>query len=139
MSPQARTGTGGRLVILRSTLSLQSLNPDLAVSVAASLTAIAITTIALVIIDSLLVVDHLVIGYLLPAALISVYFGSTCGFLASFASGFAAAYFLFPPKFSLYIADPVHIAELGFFMLLALTASKAAAVVAHDVRAKNPI
>jgi K+-sensing histidine kinase KdpD len=80
-----------------------------------------------------------VVAYLLPAAIIAVYFGSTLAFLASLASGLLAAFFLFPPKFSLYIASPVHIAELGFFMLLALIASKAVAVVAHDIRKKKPI
>jgi K+-sensing histidine kinase KdpD len=109
------------------------------VSIIASAAAIAITTLALVVIDSLLVVDHLVVAYLLPAAIIAVYYGSTLAFLASLASGLLAAYFLFPPKFSLYIADPVHIAELGFFMLLALIASKAVAVVAHDMSRKKPI
>ena len=74
-----------------------------------------------------------------PAAIIAVYYGSTLAFLASLASGPLAAYFLFPPKFSLYIANPVHIAELGFFMLLALIASKAGAVVAHDVGRKKSI
>jgi K+-sensing histidine kinase KdpD len=125
--------------MLPSTTPFERLNPDLVVAIAASAAAIAITTIALIVVDSLLVVDHLVIGYLLPAAVIAVYFGSTYAFLASLASGFAAAYFLFPPKFSLYIANPVHIAELGFFMLLALTASKAAAVVARDIGRKKPI
>jgi K+-sensing histidine kinase KdpD len=125
-------------MILRWSASFQSLSSNLFVSIAASVAAVAITTIALIIIDSLLVVDHLVIAYLLPAALIAVYYGCTFAFLASFASGLSAAYFLFPPKFSLYIADSTHVAELGFFMLLALTASKAVAVVAHDIRIKKP-
>ena len=118
---------------LRSTVSFPARGGAFVVSIIASAAAIAITTLALVVIDSLLVVDHLVVAYLLPAAIIAVYYGSTLAFLASLASGLLAAYFLFPPKFSLYIAEPVHIAELGFFMLLALIASKAVAVVAHDM------
>jgi K+-sensing histidine kinase KdpD len=124
---------------LRSTVSLQARGGAFVVSIMASAAAVAITTLALVIIDSFLVVDHLVVAYLLPAAIIAVFYGSTLAFLASLASGLLAAYFLFPPKFSLYIAEPVHIAELGFFMLLALIASKAVAVVAHDVGRKKPI
>jgi K+-sensing histidine kinase KdpD len=123
---------------LRSTVSVPA-RGTFVVSIIASATAIAITTLALVVIDSLLVVDHLVVAYLLPAAIIAVYYGSTLAFLASLASGPLAAYFLFPPKFSLYIANPVHIAELGFFMLLALIASKAVAVVAHDIGKKKSI
>jgi hypothetical protein len=43
--------------------------------------------------------------------------------------------FFFPPKFSFYIADPLNQAELGFFLLLAVIASKAVAVVTEDGRA----
>ena len=124
---------------LRSTVSFRPRDRLPAVPIIASAAAVGITTLALVVIDQLLVVDHLVVAYLLPAAIIAVYFGSTLAFLASLASGLLAAFFLFPPKFSLYIASPVHIAELGFFMLLALIASKAVAVVAHDIRKKKPI
>jgi len=130
-------GLGG-LMSLRSTVSSRSPGSDLAVSAIASVAAVTVTTIALLIVDSLAAVDHLVIAYLLPATLIAVYYGSTFAFLTSFASGLSAAYFLFPPKFSLYIAHPMHVAELGFFMLLALTASKAVAAVTHDVRLKRP-
>jgi len=122
---------------LRSTVSSR-LGRDLAISVAASVAAVAVTTIALLIVDALATVDHLVIAYLLPATLIAVYFGSTFAFLTSFASGLSAAYFLFPPKFSLYIADTLQFAGLGFFMLLALTASKAVAAITHDVGFKRP-
>ena len=124
---------------LRSTVSFRPRSRMPAVPIIASAAAVGITTLALVVIDQLLVVDHLVVAYLLPAAIIAVYFGSTLAFLASLASGLLAAFFLFPPKFSLYIASPVHIAELGFFMLLAVIASKAVAVVAHDIRKKKPI
>jgi len=37
--------------------------------------------------------------------------------------------FIYPPKFSLYIADPRRVAELGFILLLAVTASKAVGVL----------
>jgi len=124
---------------LRSTVSFRPRGRAPAVRIIASAAAVGITTLALVVIDRFLVVDHLVVAYLLPAAIIAVYFGSTLAFLASLASGLLAAFFLFPPKLSLYIANPVHIAELGFFMLLALIASKAVAVVAYDIRKKKPI
>jgi hypothetical protein len=67
-----------------------------------------------------------------------LWYGSGFAFLTSFASGLAAAYFLFPPKFSIYIADPRHVAELGFFIMLALLASKAVAVLTSDARVKKP-
>src|SRR5262249_61062653 len=40
----------------------------------------------------------------------------------------------FPPKFSFFISDPLNVAELGFFLLLAVIASKAVAVVTKDDR-----
>src|SRR6266516_757801 len=69
--------------------------------------------------------EDLALAYLLPTIFIAVFFGSTLAVASSFASGLAAAYFIYPPKFSLYIADPRHVAELGFILLLAVTASKA--------------
>ena len=42
--------------------------------------------------------------------------------------------FCFPPKFSFFISDPLNVAELGFFLLLTVIASKAIAVVTKDDR-----
>ena len=72
------------------------------------------------------------LGYSLPTILMAIYFGSTLAVLTSFGSGLAAAYFLLPPKFSFYIDDPVHIAELGFTIMLAVIASKVVAALAAD-------
>jgi K+-sensing histidine kinase KdpD len=102
--------------------------------VLAALSAVALMTAVLFLIESYLDAQHLVIAYLFPTTLIAIRYGSSIAFLTSFASGVAGAYFLFPPKFSLYIADPLHIAELGFFMLLALIASKVVSLLAQDIR-----
>jgi K+-sensing histidine kinase KdpD len=96
--------------------------------------AVLLTTFALLAIDSYLGPDHLVIGYLLPTVVIAMHYGSTLAVVTSFAGGLAAAYFLFPPKLSFYIGDPLNLAELGFFLLLAVIASKAVAVVTDDIR-----
>src|SRR5262245_20953077 len=48
---------------------------------------------------------------------------------SSFASGLAAAYVIYPPQLSIWIHDPSHVAELGFIVLLAITASKAVGVI----------
>jgi len=100
--------------------------------VVVSLIAVLLTTLALVAIQSYLATDHLVLVYLLPTILIAIYFGSIIAVLNSFACGLAAAYFLLPPQFSFYIADPRHVAELGFTVLLAVIASKVIAALAHD-------
>jgi K+-sensing histidine kinase KdpD len=88
-------------------------------------------------IDSHLPAEHLILGYLFPTILIAIYYGSSVAVFTSFASGIAAAYFLFPPKFSFYIADITNVAELGFFLLLASIASKAVSVLAEDGHARN--
>jgi K+-sensing histidine kinase KdpD len=94
--------------------------------------AVAVTSVVLYAINSYLAAQHLVLGYLLPTILIAVYYGSTFAVFTSFASGLAAAYVLFPPTFSFYIADSMHVAELGFFLLLASIASKAVSVLTVD-------
>jgi K+-sensing histidine kinase KdpD len=90
------------------------------------------TTLALSTIDSFVPTEHLMLGYLLPVIFVAIYFGSTLAVLTSFASGLAAAYFLLPPKFSFYVDAPVHIGELGFTLVLAVTASKVIGVLAAD-------
>src|SRR5262245_59576703 len=99
-----------------------------------SFAAVLLTTLGLVAIHSYLATEHLVLVYLLPTILVAVYFGSIIAVLTAFASGLAAAYFLLPPQFSFYVADPRHIAELGFTMLLDVIASKVVAALAHDAR-----
>jgi K+-sensing histidine kinase KdpD len=96
--------------------------------------AVLVTTLLLSTIDSFVPTEHLMLGYLLPTILVAIYFGSTLAVLTSVASGLAAAYFLLPPKFSFYIDDPVHIAELGFTILLAVIASRVVGVLAYDLR-----
>ena len=102
--------------------------------VAICIAAVLVTSVVLYTINSYLAAQHLVLGYLLPTILIAVYYGSTFAVVTSFASALAAAYLLFPPTFSFYIADPMHVAELGFFLLLASIASKAMSVLTDDAR-----
>src|SRR5262245_34213462 len=96
------------------------------------LALVLVTTLLLSTIGSYVPTEHLMLGYLLPTILVAIYFGSTSAVLTSFASGLAAAYFLLPPKFSFYVDDPVHIAELGFTIVLAVIASKVVGVLAYD-------
>jgi K+-sensing histidine kinase KdpD len=98
-----------------------------------SLGAVALTTAILIAVDNGAELEHLEIAYLFPTALIAVLYGSNFAFLTSCASAITAAYFLLPPKFSLYVANPLHIAELGFFMVVALIAGKIVALLTHDI------
>jgi len=115
----------------------ESLILELATPVLVAFAAVLLTTFVLLAIDTYLAPDHLVLGYLLPTVVIAMHYGSTFAVVTSFASGLAAAYFLFPPKLSFYINDPLHVAELGFFLLLAVIASKAVAVLTDDIRVRN--
>jgi hypothetical protein len=108
-----------------------------AASVLVACTAVMLTTFVLLAIDSYLAAEHLVLGYLLPTVVTAMHYGSTLAVITSFISGLAAAYFLFAPKFSFYIADPLNVAELAFFLLLAITAGKAVAGLTDDIRARN--
>jgi hypothetical protein len=106
----------------------------LVTSVLVAIAAILVTTLGLLAIDTYLDADHLVLGYLLPTVVIAMHYGSTLAVLTSFASSIAAAYFLFPPKFSFYVSAPEHVAELGLFFVLAVIASKAVAALSDDAR-----
>lgn len=122
----------GRLALYRDQYGI--------VPVAVSLAAILWATMVLTAVQSNLTADDpegLALAYLLPTIFIALFFGSSLAVASSFASGLAAAYFIYPPKFSLFIADPRHIAELGFILLLAVTASKAVGVLTDDKRPES--
>jgi K+-sensing histidine kinase KdpD len=105
----------------------------LIIPVTVSFAGILLTTLLLFVVDfSYLATEHLLLVYLLPTIFVAIYFGNTIAVLTSFASGLAAAYFLLPPQFSFYVADRLHVAELGFTILLAVIASKAVGVLGRD-------
>jgi K+-sensing histidine kinase KdpD len=103
----------------------QSRTLEALASVLVAFSAILLTSVVLLAVASFLDAKPLIFVYLLPTVVIAMHYGSTLAVLTSFASGLAAAYFFFPPKFSFYVADPLNVAELGFFLLLAAIASKA--------------
>jgi K+-sensing histidine kinase KdpD len=76
--------------------------------------------------------EDLALAYLLPTIFVAAFFGSTIAVMTSLASGLAAAYFIYPPQFNVLIADSQHIAELGFFVVLGITASKAVGVITDN-------
>jgi hypothetical protein len=73
--------------------------------------------------------EDLALAFLLPTIFIAVFFGSTLAVASYFVCGLAAAYIIYPPQTSIWIDDPTHVAELGFILLLAITASKAVGVI----------
>ena len=95
-----------------------------AAPIAVPLVLLAITTAVLFVLDIYLDPEHMIFGYLVPTTLIAIGYGSTAAMLTTIGGVICAAYFLYPPTFSLYIADPLHVTELVFFTLLALAASQ---------------
>jgi len=73
--------------------------------------------------------EDLALVYLFPTIFVAMYFGSSVAVMSSFAAALAAAYFIYPPYDSIFIEDSRHAAELGFFLLLAITGCKIIAVL----------
>lgn len=93
------------------------------------LVLLAITTGVLYVLDILLDPEHLIFAYLVPTTLIAIGYGSRAAMLTSIGGVILAAYFLYEPTFSFYLKEPLHMAELAFFTLLALAASEVVAKI----------
>ena len=87
---------------------------------------VTVTVITLIMIASgdYFVRDHLIFFYLFPITGIAMYFSSTPALVTSLGSAIAAAY-IFPPAYSFRMSEPLQVAELFIFCMLALIASKA--------------
>jgi two-component system, OmpR family, sensor histidine kinase KdpD len=105
------------------------------VLVAAAL--VALTTGILLSVYLALQPQHLIFGYLIPITFVAVRYGSGPAIITAVASDLCAAYFLYPPDFSIYIADPLQMAELSFFSLLVLATSQFIGGFADDERVRK--
>src|SRR5262245_40453324 len=61
--------------------------------------------------------EDLALAYILPTIFITILFGSNIGVSSALLSGLAAAYFVYPPQFSMAIDNPENLVELGFCWL----------------------
>jgi two-component system sensor histidine kinase KdpD len=100
--------------------------------VTVSLVFVGMTTAALWAAEAHLQQDHLIFIYLVPTALIAIRYGSISAMGVTIASSLAASYFLYAPRFSFEIANPLDMMELVLFCLLALLASQVVSGFAHD-------
>jgi K+-sensing histidine kinase KdpD len=98
---------------------------------------VALTTGVLLAIYLASQAEHLIFGYLIPITFVAVRYGSAPAILTVIASDVCAAYFLYPPDFSIYIADPLQVAELSFFSLLVLATSQFIGGFADDDRLRK--
>jgi len=76
--------------------------------------------------------EDLALAYILPTIFITILFGSNIGVSSALLSGLAAAYFVYPPQFSMAIDNPENLVELGFLLALSVTASKSVAVLTDE-------
>lgn len=97
-----------------------------------SLALLALTTAGLWMIDASPQNDHLIFIYFVPTALIAIRYGSVSAMCVTIASTFAAAYFLYAPRFSFKVDSPLDLLELVLFCLLALFASQVVSGFAND-------
>ena len=95
---------------------------------AVALLLVLLVTAFLLVFGNALGATHLVFAYLAPTVLVAIICEPTIAILAPLASSLSAAFFLYAPKFSLYVADPKQIAELVAFTVFALIASRAASI-----------
>ena len=71
--------------------------------------------------------QHLVFFYLLPIALVATLYGSLLAMLYGIAATLCAAFFLYDPLYSFYVASPLDVGELVCFVGMALIGAKCAA------------
>ena len=95
---------------------------------------VALTTAILLAVYLAFQSEHLIFGYLIPTTFVAMRYGSVPAILTAVASDLGAAYFLYPPDFSIYISDPLQVAELSFFSLLVLAISQFVGGFADDER-----
>jgi K+-sensing histidine kinase KdpD len=77
--------------------------------------------------------QHLVFFYLLPTALMAVLYGTRMAVFCALAATVCAAFFLYDPVYSIYVAKPVEMGELLCFAGLALIGSKCTADLLRPV------
>ena len=87
------------------------------------LALVALTTAFLMFLDIFLDTERLVFGYLVPTTFAAIAYGSMVGTFTAIVSALCAAYFIYPPTFTLWIENPLHVVELIVFAVLAFAAS----------------
>jgi K+-sensing histidine kinase KdpD len=100
----------------------------------ASILAVALATAVIRLVDARFQPQHLVFAYLVPTTFIAFRYGSVPAKFTAMAGAVCAGFFLYPPKLSLYIAKPLHVAELMFFVVLAVATTQFIAVLADEKR-----
>jgi K+-sensing histidine kinase KdpD len=104
---------------------------------AVALAAVAAVTALLWQLKLALSPQHLVFYYLLPTAAVAIMFGSLPALVCAAAGALCAAFLLYDPVFSFYIAGRLEVGEFVCFSVLAALSSKCAAEILRPA-ADNP-
>jgi K+-sensing histidine kinase KdpD len=99
--------------------------------VGAAAILIGIVTLAVRFVEAEFASPHLVLGYLIPTCLIALRYGSRPAMLTAIAGTICAAFFLYSPVFSFYVAKPLDLAELGLVFVLAIATSQFIAAISE--------
>jgi carboxylesterase len=110
---------------------------ELIAPVIVSFGMVLLATLALLAAAPFLGAQYLIFGYLIPTTIVAILYGNTFALLVSFVCGLSAAYFLFPPRFNLYVDDPLNVSALIIFILFAFAASKVASHLTYGARTKT--
>jgi K+-sensing histidine kinase KdpD len=100
--------------------------------ITASTVLLVLTSVFVWMVDAPLQHEHLIFIYLVPTALIAIRYGSSSAMCVAIASAFVAAFFLYVPRFSFMMANPLDLLELVLFSMLALLASQVVSGFAND-------
>jgi two-component system sensor histidine kinase KdpD len=95
---------------------------------------VALTTLLLTAIYDAWQPEHLIFAYFVPTAIIALRYGSGPAIMTAVAGDLCAAYFIYPPAYSFYVSDPLQVAELSFYSILALTTCQFVGGLADDER-----
>jgi K+-sensing histidine kinase KdpD len=96
--------------------------------VAVTIAAVSLATAVLWLARQMLGAEqHLIFFYLLPMAVVAIIYGGRSAMICVAAASLCAAFFLYDPIYSFYVADPLDIGELICFTGFALIGAKCTA------------
>jgi two-component system sensor histidine kinase KdpD len=106
-------------------------------SILLSLTLVSAATIGLIGLSQIAELPHVSIVYLIPVLISATRWGILPAVLAALASMAAAAFFFYPPIYSLQVHSPLQLLDLVLFLFVAIVTGQLANNVRHHVAAAH--
>ena len=98
---------------------------------------VGFTTTILLAVEERFDLDAVIFIYFFPTTLLAIQYGSATAMIAIITSDLAAAYFLYSPKFSMKVSDPLDVFEILLFTILAVMATKVVSGFANDPKVRE--